>query len=54
METNKLSLLSMPDVCFPGWFSVNDFMMMSQTCFTFFSFPFVFIKRLLDFFCNIE
>ena len=36
METNKLSLSSMPDVCFSGWFRVIDFMIRHKPVLLFF------------------
>ena len=44
METNKLPLSFMPDVCFSGWFSVIDFMIPHKPALLFlFSFVFVFL-----------
>ena len=51
METNKLSLSSMPDVCFSGWFRVIDFMIRHKPVLLFlFSFSFVFIRKITRFF----
>ena len=43
MKTNELSLSSMPDVCFQGWFGIIYFLIRDNLFYPFFSFPFVFI-----------
>ena len=44
----------MPDVCFSGWFRVIDFMIRHKPVLLFFSFSFVFIEGLLDFFLILD
>ena len=47
METNKLPLSSMPDVCFSGWFRVIDFMIRHKpVLLILFPFSFVFIRKI--------
>ena len=56
METNKLSLSSMLDLCFSGWFHVIEFVIRHKPAlfFCLFSFSFVFIREITRFFfCKI-
>ena len=51
METNKLSLSFMPDVCFSGWFSLIDFMIPHKPVLLFlFSFFCLFLSKVTRFF----
>ena len=53
MGTNKLSLSTMPDVCFSGWLRVIYFMRRQKPVLPFFL-PFSFVFIVLDFFVILD